>query len=563
MKLRDLFVEFKVNNEPRDEVHYRQLKKDLQKIQNDPKQRDPETKRAVMKRKAELDAWAHSKGIKSENSIEEGHYPHIKSFDKLYGINDVQKYKDMADDAQSMDMEEFVDTYNNSIDMAGDFWEDHQKKVAEDPMAVADLKRMKIDNKKLYVHKDGKTELIPVEKKDEYMAKGWSLSKLKSEDQVDERMPASIIKHKEKLANMTDKELADRFKDFDETRLRQMAWRHGYGKMSDYYVNRKNKGMSQDTNEGDMKMGRSAFVQMLANKIQEPQQGHGRPEYDNRLLAKMYKLVTGKDVDFEGDKFTIKMNTPTTEDLDYRSEDILNKAGFDPADIDTYMKVFNDHGDTSDVKQMNMKEKVGLADAMSIVLASHGISNESVNEDAPFGSGMDLVRLAVMRKFISAEEYTAYAEELKAAGEQVEQEYDDWPDGEGFGSSDGNFAIKDLMTTAGYEFDEQDTGGKFIVTKMPEKLEKMGIKNARMKDAVTTDEDADIDAQFKSDVLQFLNSKVVQIEKQIELQPANTAEEKENKEFALKLFDFVQAKLEQKDDADNTLTVPKSMIKKK
>jgi hypothetical protein len=65
------------------------------------------------------------------------------------------------------------------------------------------------------------------------------------------------------------------------------------------------------------------------------------------------------------------------EDLDYRSEDILNKAGFDPADIDTYMKVFNDHGDTSDIEQMNMKEKVGLADAMSIVLASHGIQNES------------------------------------------------------------------------------------------------------------------------------------------------------------------------------------------
>ena len=388
MKLRDLFVEFKVNNEPRDEVHYRQLKKDLQKIQNDPKQRDPETKRAVMKRKAELDAWAHSKGIKSENSIEEGHYPHIKSFDKLYGINDIQKYKDMADDAQSMDMEEFVDTYNNVIDMAGDFWEDHQKNVAEEPVSMQDLKRVGADVKKVYVHKDGKTILVPVEKKDEYLAKGYKLSSLRAEDQVDERMPASIIKHKEKLANMSDKDLADRFKDFDDTRLRQMAWRHGYGKMSDYYVNRKNKGMSQDPNEGEMRMDKSAFVQMLANKIQEPQKGHGRPEYDNRLLAKMYKLVTGKDVDFEGDKFTIKMNTPTTED-------------------------------------------------------------------------------------------------------------------------------------------------------------------------------ADIDAQFKSDVLQFLNSKVVQIEKQIELQPANTAEEKENKEFALKLFDFVQAKLEQKDDADNTLTVPKSMIKKK
>ena len=74
-------------------------------------------------------------------------------------------------------------------------------------------------------------------------------------------------------------------------------------------------------------------------------------------------------------------------------------------------------------------------------------------------------------------------------------------------------------------------------------------------------EDVDVDAQFKSDVLQFLNSKVVQIEKQIELAPAKTPEEKENKEFALKLFNFVQAKLEQKDNGDNTITVPKSFKK--
>ena len=72
------------------------------------------------------------------------------------------------------------------------------------------------------------------------------------------------------------------------------------------------------------------------------------------------------------------------EDLDYRSEDILNKAGFDPADIDTYMKVFNAGGDTSDLDQMNMKEKVGLAEVMSIVLASHGIQNESYQ---PFPEG--------------------------------------------------------------------------------------------------------------------------------------------------------------------------------
>ena len=276
-----------------------------------------------------------------------------------------------------------------------DAWADKNLPKSEDGVQPTDMKRMGAMGKTLYVHKNGKTIMIPAEREKDFIQKGFQRSALRTEDQVDERMPASIIKHKEKLAHMSDKELADRFKDKDDNTLRQMAWRHGYGKMSDYYVNRKNKGMSQDTNEGAVRMDKSAFVQMLADKIKEPQKGHGRPEYDNRLLAKMYKLITGKDVDFEGDKFTITMNKPTTEDLDYRSEDILNKAGFDPADIDTYMKVFNDHGDTSDIKQMNMKEKVGLADAMSIVLASHGISNESVNEGTYLDEGwLDTLKAA-------------------------------------------------------------------------------------------------------------------------------------------------------------------------
>jgi len=94
----------------------------------------------------------------------------------------------------------------------------------------------------------------------------------------------------------------------------------------------------------------------------------------------------------------------------------------------------------------------------------------------------------VMRKFISAEEYMNYGKELKAAAEETAENYDDWPEGEGFGSSDGNFAIKDMMDKAGYEFDDNDRSGRFVVTKMPEKLEKMGIKNARMGDAVTTED---------------------------------------------------------------------------
>jgi len=65
------------------------------------------------------------------------------------------------------------------------------------------------------------------------------------------------------------------------------------------------------------------------------------------------------------------------EDLDYRSEDVLVKAGFDPMAVKEYMAVFNDTGDTTDIEQMNQSDKIGLADAMSMVLASHGIKNES------------------------------------------------------------------------------------------------------------------------------------------------------------------------------------------
>jgi hypothetical protein len=79
--------------------------------------------------------------------------------------------------------------------------------------------------------------------------------------------------------------------------------------MSSHYWDRVQKGKTQETNEADIKMDKAAFVSMLANKIQQPQTGLGKPEYDNRLLAKMYKLLTGKDVDFSGDKFTI-LGTP-------------------------------------------------------------------------------------------------------------------------------------------------------------------------------------------------------------------------------------------------------------
>ena len=80
-------------------------------------------------------------------------------------------------------------------------------------------------------------------------------------------MPSSVIKSKQKYANMTDKELADRFKGADEKTLRQMAWRHGYGNMSSHYLDRvKNvmTGKKTATTEAELEEGVKEWAKNLA-----------------------------------------------------------------------------------------------------------------------------------------------------------------------------------------------------------------------------------------------------------------------------------------------------------
>jgi hypothetical protein len=80
-------------------------------------------------------------------------------------------------------------------------------------------------------------------------------------------MPSSVIKSKQKYANMSDEELADRFKGADEKTLRQMAWRHGYGNMSSHYLDRvKNvmTGKKTATTEAELEEGIKDWAQKLA-----------------------------------------------------------------------------------------------------------------------------------------------------------------------------------------------------------------------------------------------------------------------------------------------------------
>jgi hypothetical protein len=144
-----------------------------------------------------------------------------------------------------------------------------------------------------------------------------------------------------------------------------------------------------------MRLDKSAFVQMLADKIKEPQKGHGRPEYDNRLLAKMYKLITGKDVDFEGNKFTITMNKQTSEGtyLDEGWLDTLKAAG--RKIVPDQVRALYDPATAAKV-QADDQAKVQMDTLFKDINTVAGLNQTDVSQGYP----ADLV-VAYLRKYVA------------------------------------------------------------------------------------------------------------------------------------------------------------------
>ena len=62
-------------------------------------------------------------------------------------------------------------------------------------------------------------------------------------EQIEEGgMPSSVIKTKQKYDNMTPKEFVALHGHRSKKELEDMAWRHGYGKGSQFYVDKAKKG---------------------------------------------------------------------------------------------------------------------------------------------------------------------------------------------------------------------------------------------------------------------------------------------------------------------------------
>lgn len=80
-------------------------------------------------------------------------------------------------------------------------------------------------------------------------------------------MPQSVIKHKQKYANMSDNEFADSFKDKSDDELKAMAWRHGYGKDSNHYVSKRNKGKPIAESADDPPMLRAIISRIMHSHL--------------------------------------------------------------------------------------------------------------------------------------------------------------------------------------------------------------------------------------------------------------------------------------------------------
>ena len=57
--------------------------------------------------------------------------------------------------------------------------------------------------------------------------------------------------------------------------------------------------------EGDLRMKYADFKDFVADKVKQPQKGYGKREFDPRLLKKIYELLSGHDVTWDGKNYTI------------------------------------------------------------------------------------------------------------------------------------------------------------------------------------------------------------------------------------------------------------------
>jgi hypothetical protein len=143
--------------------------------------------------------------------------------------------------AQQMDFGVDPDSFDDTDDAAIDRWHDGALDAMHGKKATSGDK----DYLEGYKHgqEEAKVQVAEPERPEGYYHA--PLGTFESDEVEEAGMPSSVIKAKQRLALMTDEELAERYKGMATERgksaeelARQDAWRHGYGEMSPHYWNR-------------------------------------------------------------------------------------------------------------------------------------------------------------------------------------------------------------------------------------------------------------------------------------------------------------------------------------
>jgi len=103
-------------------------------------------------------------------------------------------------------------------------------------------------------------------------------------------MPSSVIRSKQKYAAMTNQEFADLHGHKPEEQLRQMAWSHGYGKMSPHYWNRVQKAKAAQMKE-EVDLDEADQIDEISNKAKAKYLG--RAVGDLTLRSQEHGFHTG------------------------------------------------------------------------------------------------------------------------------------------------------------------------------------------------------------------------------------------------------------------------------
>lgn len=216
------------------------------------------------------------------------------------------------------------------------------------------------NQQKLDVHEPEKDELTA---KDFEMLRAGKKAKMKEEveeieeEELDEAgMPSSVARHKQNIANMSDKEFAQKYSHLDDKGLRSMAWSHLGTKQGgpgtpghSHYVNRMAKGkaeLAKGTNEEIEQVDelKSSTLKSYINKAEtsyssttkantKAKRDIGLNRADRKLETKAnagnpFKSSMKEELDLDDTDETILVHTPIEFELaeNYMFGDYLTAA---------------------------------------------------------------------------------------------------------------------------------------------------------------------------------------------------------------------------------------------